>query len=363
MNKLEKKLNDRISNQTFRSLKCYKNGIDFFSNDYLGYSKNNELINRVKELNQTITNLGSTGSRLISGNSKTLMEVEDYLANFYDSESALLFPSGFIANLALFSCIAQKGDTILYDELIHASIREAVRLSFAKTFSFKHLNYKDLENKIKKSEGEVYVVLEGLYSMDGDVPDANKLIELKNKYNFHLMFDEAHSGGIIGKNFKGFYENLPANFCFSRVHTFGKAFGYHGAIITGSHFLKEYLVNFSKPFIYSTGIPEETAKIIQIIHQFHLKNSKIENEKLQTNILYYKKLFGSEQNFPIQTLFINDVKKVEQYLLNNNILVKAIFPPTVPENTERIRVVLHSYNTKEEIEKLYEMIKNCSKIN
>jgi 8-amino-7-oxononanoate synthase len=358
MNKLEKKINERINNQTFRSLKTYDTGIDFFSNDYLGYAQNNNLISRVKEVNQSITKLGSTGSRLISGNSKTIMEVENYLADFYDVESALLFPSGYIANLALFSCIAQKGDTILYDELIHASIREAVRLSFAKTYSFKHLNYEDLENKIKKSEGEIYVVLEGLYSMDGDVPNAEKLIELKNKYHFHLIIDEAHSGGIIGKNFKGFYENLPSNLCFSRIHTFGKAFGYHGAVITGSKFLKEFLINFSKPFIYSTGIPNETAKIIQTIHSYHLENASIENERLQRNILYYKELFNSTQNFPIQLLFSNDVKKVEKKLLKENLLVKAIFPPTVPEKSERIRIVLHSYNTKNEINQLFELVKS-----
>lgn len=356
MNKLEKKINERINNQTIRSLNVFEEGIDFFSNDYLGYSKNTELIHRVKRINQSQTKLGSTGSRLISGNSKDLMEVEDYLADFYEVEAVLLFPSGYIANLALISCIAQKGDTILYDELIHASIREAVRLSFAKTYSFKHLNYDDLEHKIQKAEGEVYVVLEGLYSMDGDIPDAKKLIELKNKHNFHLILDEAHSGGIIGKNFKGFYETLPSNFCFSRIHTFGKAFGYHGAIITGSKFLKEFLINFSKPFIYSTGIPEETAKIIQTLHAFHLENSKIENEKLQANILYYKELFNTLQNYPIQVLFAKDVKTLEKKLVQNNLLVKAIFPPTVPENSERIRVVLHSYNTKNEIEKLFQII-------
>ncbi|MCB9201983.1 MAG: pyridoxal phosphate-dependent aminotransferase family protein [Flavobacteriales bacterium] len=355
---LQNKLEQRKNNQELRELKVYdKNKVDFFSNDYLGYATNKNLIENVQGSRNEIQSLGSTGSRLISGNSKEIENVESFLANYYSSESGLLLGSGFVANLALFSCVPQKGDVVLYDELIHASIRESVRLSFAKSYSFKHLDFNDLEKKLQKNSGNVYVVLEGLYSMDGDIPNKEELSYLKEKYSFHLILDEAHSTGILGRNHKGFYENLPSDFCFARIHTFGKAFGYHGAFIACSHLLKQYLINFSKPFIYSTGIPLETALTIQEIHKYHIENGDLHVAKLNEIIAYYKTIFKSNLNSPIQLLYSENLKEIEEKLEKNGFLIKCIYSPTVPKNTERIRLTLHSYNTKEEINHLKRIIK------
>jgi len=177
--KLLDKLNKREKEGTLRSLSCFEGYIDFFSNDYLGLSKVDTITRGEKA---SFSSFGATGSRLISGTSRITLEAEKSLALFFNSEKALHFNSGFDANIGFFSSVPQRGDTILYDEFIHASVRDGIRLSFAKSQSFSHNNAEGLEQLLIKTEGTVYVVIEALYSMDGDLSPLRRISDLCEQY-------------------------------------------------------------------------------------------------------------------------------------------------------------------------------------
>ena len=355
--KAKKLIEERKLHGNYRTLKTYNNKIDFFSNDYLGIAK------KLDHFSPTQSHSGSTGLRLISGNSTFCEKVENFLANFYNTESSLVFNSGYTANLAILSTIPQRGDTILYDELIHASLRDGLRLSNAKNYKFKHNDLEDLILKSKKSSGSIFVVLEGIYSMDGDEVNM-EILEICHKNNWFVILDEAHSTGVLGENGKGIYENYP-NEIFARIHTFGKALGTHGAIIAGSKELKEFLVNFARPFIYTTAMSNAELEVMQQAHIL-LNNSDSEKEKLNQNIKYFnQKIKESKSNFSflnshssIQGILgnVEYLKKLSTDLKAKGISVKTIFSPTVPMGKERIRITLHSYNTKKEIDLLFESI-------
>jgi len=352
---LQNKLKKREEEGTLRSLSSFEGFIDFFSNDYLGIAK--------VEFNQTYFG-GSTGSRLISGTNELVLKTEDYLANHFKSESALIFNSGYDANLGLFSSILLRDDYILYDQLIHASIRDGIRLGLAKSNSFKHNDCKDLEEKLKKSPSGTYVVIESLYSMDGDFSQTNEIVEICDKYNAYLIIDEAHSGGIIDKLGRGevVSKNLE-NKVFARIITFGKAFGCHGAVVLGSHQLITYLVNFSRSFIYTTALPKES--IERILKSVELV-SKLEEKrvKLYENIHFFRSKIKvsnltSDAYSPIQIIRISNIEKLQSLvnvLQNEKIAIKPIFAPTVPKGEEGIRICIHSFNSKQEIENLTKIL-------
>ena len=158
----------------------------------------------------------------------------------------------------MLSSVPQKGDVIIYDQLSHASIRDGIRLSFASSFSFLHNDVDDLEKKLSaaaKSSQNIFVVTESVFSMDGDMAPLNEISKLCEKYNAALIVDEAHATGIIGEKGEGLVQHLDLQQkCFATLHTFGKACGCHGAVILGSKQLKKYLINFARPFIYSTAL-------------------------------------------------------------------------------------------------------------
>lgn len=347
-----KKINQRKSENAFRELMVQGNKVDFFSNDYLGASK-------IPFEGQM--NYGSTGSRLISGNSKYTERLETYLAGFYQQESGLLFNSGYDANLSIFSCIPQRGDTIIYDELVHASIRDGIRLSLARSYSFRHNDLKDLKVKIDQAEGTIYIAVESIYSMDGDEAPLELLCELCEAKNLYLIVDEAHSGGLYGDGGSGLVsEKLLDPQVFCKLITFGKAYGSHGAIVLSSTDVRDYLVNFARPFIYSTASSFHSQERIEFIvnHVAHMDN---ERKKLRENISYFKsEMIKLKKNFvdsdsPVQCILISGngaVKDAADKLLNAGFAVKAILSPTVPKGEERIRICLHSYNSKQEIDGL-----------
>jgi 8-amino-7-oxononanoate synthase len=323
---------------------------DFSSNDYLGFSRLDFL---------TSQKHGSTGSRLISGNSKFTEEVENYLADFFHQEAALLFNSGYDANVGLFSSVPQKGDTILYDELIHASVRDGVRLSFAKSFHFAHNDLHDLEQKLQHAQGNVFVAVESIYSMDGDSAPLKDISELCNKYKAHLIVDEAHAGGVFGKHGEGLVSALNLDHkIFAKLITFGKAYGSHGAVVLGSKNLRHYLINFARSFIYTTALPPATVERIKQVVEYS-KHCQ-EREQLWKNIDAYIEL--AKQNSwqynasPIQIIACenneNALQKAE-LLKQKGLFVKAILSPTVPQGKERLRVCLHCFN---EVEKITHLI-------
>ncbi len=345
-------LQQRIEKGSERSLLSFDDGmIDFWSNDYLGLGKT---------ASEVLLKSGS-GSRLISGNSKRIEEVEVFLANHFGSEAALIFNSGYDANLGFFSAVPQKGDTIIYDELIHASVRDGMRLSFAKSFSFQHNDLESLEKRLKGVEGTVFVAVESIYSMDGDFAPLKAIFDLCERYNALLVVDEAHAGGVFGTNGTGLCQEVGiAEKIFARLFTFGKGFGAHGAAILCNSELRKFLINFARSFIYTTALPEAFYKHIKT--QVVLAKDDYSREKLERNIAHFRSRYASEvsdSRSPIQIVEFDDLQKCKlkaQELWNAGFAVKAILPPTVPENGQRLRICMHAFNTKEEVEKLLDVL-------
>ena len=290
-NFLNAKLNQRIASNALRKLKLPGNLIDFCSNDYLGIVKN-------RLLKTAATNLatGSTGSRLLAGNYELIENVEQQIALFHQAENALIFNSGYDANIGLLSCVPQRGDTVLYDYLCHASIRDGIRLSFAQNHSFLHNDTADLEKKLQAAKGNIFIVTESVFSMDGDVAPLAELVAIAAKYKAHLIVDEAHATGIIGNNGEGLVQQLNLqNNIFARVHTFGKACGCHGAAVLGSNKLKDFLINFARSFVYSTSLPaaaiaiiSEAYKTFPTLHKEREQLHQLINLFNETPIIYPK---------------------------------------------------------------------------
>lgn len=349
--RLHKKLEDRIEKGTLRSLSSFDGMIDFFSNDYLGLSK--------EDFSCEISSYGATGSRLISGTTPRMLEIEFEIAQIFAVQSSLMFNSGYDANLGLFSSIPQRGDTILYDEFIHASVRDGIRLSHAKTISFRHNDIEDLSAKIERSDGSIYVAVESLYSMDGDFAPIKKLAVLCKSRNAYLIVDEAHACGVFGENGKGLVFELGlSHLVFARLVTFGKAYGSHGACVLGSSDLIQYLYNFARSFIYTTALPESVfERNLKLASSGLASNRRI---KLNSNLVYFRSNFYhsgliSNEMSPIQIIEFGSIeatKTVAEKIQALNIAVKPIYSPTVTEGKERLRICIHSFNTKQELDAL-----------
>ncbi len=361
---LQRKLLQRKEQNAFRKLILTQGKIDFCSNDYLGIARN-KLPSKKNNDAASLYASGATGSRLLSGNYALIEQTEQFIANFHCAETALIFNSGYDANLGLLSCVPQRGDTILYDSLSHASIRDGIRLSFAESFSFLHNDLNDLEEKLKRSNGNLFVITESVFSMDGDLCPLNEMVELCNKYEANLIIDEAHATGVVGERGEGLVQVLgQEKNIFARVHTFGKACGVHGAAILGSSGLKDYLINFSRSFIYSTALPEQAIAHIKKSYELFPGMKK---ERAYLNELisdFQREINGLEvlhSSTPIQGIVIPGNEKVRAaaaYLQQNNLDIRPILYPTVPREKERLRIIFHSFNTPEEVSLLVKCLKN-----
>ena len=366
-NALQQKLYLRTETNALRKLPVPTNGIDFSSNDYLGFAKNEEIFDQTHQylVKNKIKVNGATGSRLISGNHNLYNITESYIATFHQSEAALIFNSGYDANVGFFSAVPQRNDIILYDELCHASIRDGIQMSHAKAYKFQHNDYEDLEqllNKFLASNSQlptIYIVTESVFSMDGDAPNMETLVQISEKFNALLVVDEAHSLGVFGEKGEGLVQsqNLQDQI-FARIMTFGKGLGCHGAAILGSNSLKEYLVNFARSFIYTTGLSPHAVATIFIAYQY--LNQSCELKKLKENINFFnqqKQLLGVKPLFVYSKSAIHSaiipgnekVKNIASQLQEKGYEVKAILSPTVPEGQERLRFCLHSFNKEEDM--------------
>ena len=356
---LIKQLEARKSQGLYRQLIPESNSIDFCSNDYLGFASSPQIKEIVQNLNQSIK-FGATGSRLISGNSTYTEELEQKIASFHAAEAALIFNSGYNANMGLLSCIAQKHDLILFDELSHASIYDGIRLSFAKHYKFKHNDVVHLKSLIEKHKDarNIFIVVESVYSMDGDCAALKEIVALLNDRVF-LIVDEAHGFGVFGEHGKGLCQELSIEqFCLARIITYGKALGSHGAAVTGSVELRNYLINFARSFIYTTALPPKSLYAIDAGYQL-LTTSSAQKE-LKNKINLFKELTCGNVNFiestsAIQCIIVEGNEMVERKALSlqkKGFQIKAIKSPTVPKGKERIRICLHAFNSDEEIKKL-----------
>ena len=358
--KLRRALAARKADGTLRALKNM-DGVDFSSNDYLGLS-------RVPLEPQSQCGEGSTGSRLITGHDEKLSELESYIAGFHGFENALLFSSGYAANAGLMACLGTADDVIISDTLIHASSIDGIRLSYAKRERFLHNDMADLEAQLIKYsgviKGQIFVVAEALYSMDGDTVPLAQMAALCEKYDAALIIDEAHSIGIYGEQGRGLIAQLGLqDKIFAAVYTYGKAPGLQGAVICGSDILKDYLINFCRTFIYTTAPSLSMAKITRQAYQ-RLETADTARAGLTDIIAYFQDKTRSitvpsgtwlQSESPIQGLLIsgNDrAKALASYLQGQGFAIKAILSPTVAQGQERLRISLHSFNTHAEIDAL-----------
>lgn len=351
---LEKKLNTRKQDNAFRHLSLPEGKIDFCSNDYLGMVYHSKLLPGNDRLAT-----GSTGSRLLSGNYRLIEETEKKIAGFHHADSGLLFNSGYDANLGLLSSVPQKGDTILYDQLVHASIRDGIRLSFARHFSFGHNDMADLEKKLCQATGTLFIVTESVFSMDGDLCPLAEMAGLAEKYKAHLIIDEAHATGVVGKQGEGLVQDLGLEKkIFARVHSFGKACGCHGAIVLGSAVLRDFLINFARSFVFSTSLPEHSVEWINRVYTI-FPGMNAEREQLARLMEQFRQADTGFEKLdsltPIQGVIIPGnaaVRKVADQVQKAKFDVRPILYPTVPAGRERLRIVLHSFNTIEQLDQL-----------
>lgn len=334
---------------------------DFCSNDYLGIAHHG-LIGAALDGARGVAgggNHGSTGSRLLAGNYPLIEETERLLASFHQAPAGLIFNSGYDANLGLLSCVPQKGDTVLYDQLSHASIRDGIRLSFARAYSFGHNDLLDLEKKLQAGEGTVFVVTESVFSMDGDQAPLREMAALCRQYAAHLIVDEAHATGICGASGQGLVQELGIQEeCFARVHTFGKAVGCHGAVILGSEELRNYLINFCRSFIYTTALPETSILAIRAAYAIFPGMQK-DRAYLRDLIDGFRKASVPyarlDSTTPIQVVIVpgnEAVRELAGRLQGGGLDIRPILYPTVPKGSERLRIVLHAFNTVEELDRL-----------
>jgi 8-amino-7-oxononanoate synthase len=374
---LQAKLQQRQANNALRQLPEAKSLVDFASNDYIGFAHNENLFHQTHQylLAHNIKTNGATGSRLISGNHNLYEVTENFIAQFHQAEAALIFNSGYDANVGFFSCVPQRNDIILYDELCHASIRDGIQMSRAKAYKFQHNDTEDLEKLLLKFEpatrkpqpATIYIVTESVFSMDGDSPNIEALTQLAKKYNAYLVVDEAHALGVFGEQGEGLVQSSGLQEqVFARIMTFGKGLGCHGAAILGSAELKSYLVNFARSFIYTTGLSPHSVATILVSYQ-NLQSEKESLQQLKANIVFFnqeKLRLGLKPMFvysksAIQSAIIpgNDkVKLIAAQLQQNGFDVKPILSPTVPEGQERLRFCLHSYNSQAEISNVLELL-------
>jgi 8-amino-7-oxononanoate synthase len=362
---LQKKENERLEIQAWRVLSNCNPSIDFYSNDYLGLASNFEIFEQGSKLvlQHAGPINGATGSRLLSGNYPMLAETEQLIAQFHQTASALLFNSGYDANVGFFQAVPQKGDLILYDENCHASIRDGIRQCFAKHFKIRHNeteHLKELLNQFSSAFNTIYVVTESVFSMDGDCPPMEEWVTTINEYGAYLVVDEAHALGVFGKKGEGLIQDLGlTDEVFARIVTFGKGLGCHGAAVLGSKKLIDYLVNFARSFIYTTAMTPHSCASIQMAYKWLLAEPT-ELKTLRNRIQWFnqeKRRLGINAIFiysksAIHCAIIPGVEKVKNWatILNENgFSIKPILSPTVPAGQERLRICLHSYQSEEEI--------------
>ena len=348
-----------------------ENIIDFSSNDYLGLKDNNTVKNKLcNEINRL--SLGSGGSALISGYKKIQKNLEKFLSDFKNTEDCIVVGSGYLANVGLISSITTEKDIIFSDQYNHASIIDGVRLSKAKKVIYKHCDTEDLRQKIKenKVEGNIFVVTDGIFSMEGDIAPVDEIYEIVKEIDGILIIDDAHSTGILGKG-KGtlFHFNLKPDERIIQVGTLSKAVGSYGAFICGTKLLIEFLVNKMRTGIFSTAL----SPVQNFISLENLKILKKENFRrdyvLNSAEFVYTELkkIGYEINFygtPILSLILGEEKKVLNFrdkLLEEGIFIQGIRPPTVPEGKSRLRITMSYTHTEKDIILLLNSLKKLKK--
>ncbi|MBN1913869.1 MAG: 8-amino-7-oxononanoate synthase [Candidatus Omnitrophica bacterium] len=374
MDKIEKLLRERRKNGLLRALKpnsLRKEGkiyfgregfIDFSSNDYLGYSSHPKIKESASRAQEEL-GVGSSASRLLSGDPRIYHKLEEKIAAFKDKESALVFNSGYHANIGIISSLYGRGDVIFIDRLSHASIIDGVILSGARFFRFRHndcQHLKDLLRKERDNFRDALIITETVFSMDGDRPPLKEIVGLKDKYNAFLMVDEAHATGIFGRKGSGIAEEEGLTKRIELIMgTFSKALGSFGAYLACSKKIKDYLINCCRSFIYSTALPPAVIAAnmaaVELVQKDPLpRTTLLKNaDYLRSSLL--KKGFQVRGISQIVPLIVKDAKEAlarSLSLQKKGYWVLPIRPPTVAEGESRLRFSLNYHHSREALERL-----------
>lgn len=355
---LENRLLKRTKLGNLRTLKITQPMIDFSSNDYLGLARSPQLATSVFQEWQMhlshLNGLGSTGSRLLTGNSLYAQELEEKIAKFHGYEAGLLFSCGYMANVGLLSSITNQESIIFFDAAVHASTHDGIRLSRAKAFPFRHNDLEHLENRLKScpSQGDRFICIESIYSTDGSMAPLTEISQLAREYKAHLIVDEAHAVGACGPKGSGLVaEHNLTTHVFAQVTTFGKALGTYGAIVLGNHTLKQALINFATSYIYTTALPFQTLAAIKCSYDLFPEMDQ-ERDHLQKLIQTFRASYPSSSMSHIQSVPIEGneaVKLTAQAVAKQGFDVRPLMSPTVQRGHEVLRVCLHAFNTRDEL--------------
>lgn len=342
--------------------------INFSSNDYLGLSTNKALVEEfcTKFLNSPEFCFSSASARLLSGTSQIYNKLETTVANLFHKDSALVFNTGYQCNLGVVSTLAGKGDVVFCDKLNHASIIDGMRLSEGTFYRYKHLDYENLEELLKKHRDKynrAIIISESVFSMDGDVADIDKLIELKKKYNSLLMIDEAHAFGAIDDNCAGMSNYRDVDLI---TATFGKALSSFGAFVVANKSIIEYLTNKARSFIFSTSIPPVNIMWTNWLLTEKKDVLEQQREKLSKLVIQIHKYLAEigldtiseTQIIPIVMKSPDKAEKIAQQLWEYGYFVLPIRPPSVPIGTSRLRLSLTANMKFEQVKRLFDVIKN-----
>lgn len=341
--------------------------LNLSSNNYLGIAGHPRLKAAAVQAVQQF-GCGATASRLIVGNYEIYDQAEKDLASFKNTEAALIFNSGYTANIGIITALASRGDIIISDKINHASIIDGIRLSGADFLRYRHTDMADLERCLKKAEGKrrKLIITDSVFSMDGDLAPLRSIIELKEKYGAVLMIDEAHGSGIFGENgrglaeFKGVSEQVDIN-----MGTLGKAFGCFGAYAGGQKVLIDYLRNKARSFIFTTGLPPAIVASVRAAIQVVQEENWRRTELLEKAARVRGQLAGAgfdlmnseSQIIPILVGDNATTLEFSQRLFDVNILAMAVRPPTVPLNAARLRLTVMATHSMEELAWAVEQIK------
>jgi 8-amino-7-oxononanoate synthase len=353
----------------YRSRKIHdKTFLNFCSNDYLGLA-NHPSLKATWQQTADKYGIGSGGSHLITGHTQAHHELETTLATYTQRERALLFSTGYMANLGVITSLVGRHDAIFLDKLNHASLIDAALLSRAKIHRYAHNDISNLAHLLAKSSAKhKLIVTDGVFSMDGDIALLADIVELANKYQAWLMVDDAHGLGVIGNNGRGSLEmyNLDAEDVPILMGTLGKAFGVFGAFVAGSELLIETLIQSARSYIYTTALPPALAETIKTSITIAQQESW-RRQHLQELINYFRsnaeKLNIELMNSitPIQGIIIGDSKSAlaaSAALYEQGIIVTAIRPPTVPQGTARLRITFSALHQKEQVDQLLAALVN-----
>jgi 8-amino-7-oxononanoate synthase len=341
------------------------------SNNYLGLANDSRLKKQMLQGIET-WGCGSGGSRLISGSLAIHRALEQRLARFHGSEAALLFNSGYSANLSLLTALMGEGDVIYSDELNHASIVDGCRLSKASIRIYHHLDMEHLESLLKENQGKrgKLIVTDGIFSMDGDIAPLPELVELARKYEALTMVDDAHAIGVFGPTGRGTLEHFHlSDEVDILMGTFGKALGCFGAYVAGRRSLIEFLINTGRVFLYTTALPPSISATV--LASLDLLDEEPERrERLWANVDYLREGLNqigfntvkSEAHIiPVLTGEPKITMEMDRKLLERRVFVQGIRPPTVPEGKCRLRVTVMATHTREDLDFALEQFEKVGK--